>query len=469
MKKLFFTTFLILIAFSIYSQNNNSKYLGNWLGALDVYGKKLRIGLSVSDSAGIMVAFLMSPDQGVMNIMVDKITVNGDSLEVKSKNIGSTFKGKLNTDGDTLKGFWMQRGKLPIALKHVDKLPQLIRPQDPKKPYPYQEEEVSFTDAQTGITFAGTLTIPEGQKIFPAVILVTGSGPQTRDEELLGHKPFLIIADYLTRNGIAVLRYDDRGVGKSKGVFSTGTTADFAQDAEAAFMFLKADKRIDAKKVGIIGHSEGGMIAPMIAARNKEVAFIVMLAGPGLKGQDILLQQSILIAKADTTSDEEIKTNTALNKQMYAIAIKEKDDKKAAEKMRLLIEDYWKTMKPETIKKYGLDKKALIQSVYQILTPWFRYFLQSDPAKYLVKVKCPVLAVNGSKDLQAPPIQDLEAIKKYLTKAGNKNFTTKEFEGLNHLFQHATTGSPSEYMDIEETFAPEVLDYMGKWIKEVTK
>jgi len=469
MKKHLITALLFLIAISGFSQFNITKYQGNWLGSLDVMGKKLRIGLSITDSAGTLTSWLMSPDQGVMKIVVDKTSVNGDSLEVKSKNIASTFRAKLNQSGDTLKGFWLQRGKLPIAMKHVDKLPQLNRPQEPVKPYPYKEEDVSFTDVQTGITFAGTLTIPEGNKTFPAVVLVTGSGPQNRDEEILGHKPFLVIADYLTRNGIAVLRYDDRGVGKSKGVFSTSTTADFSQDAEAAFMFLMADKRIDAKKVGIIGHSEGGIIAPMVAARNKQVAFIVMLAGPGLKGQDILLQQSVLISKADTIPESEIKTNTALNKKMYAIAIKEKDDKKAAEKMRLLIEDYWKTMNPETMKKFGMDKKELIQSVYQILTPWFRYFLKTDPSKYLVKVKCPVLAVDGSKDLQVPPVQDLEAIKKYLTKAGNKNFTTKEFEGLNHLFQHTQTGSPSEYMDIEETFAPEVLDYMGKWILEITK
>jgi uncharacterized protein len=278
----------------------------------------------------------------------------------------------------------------------------------------------------------------------------------------------MVIADYLTRNGIAVLRYDDRGVGSSKGVFSGATTEDFSQDAEAAFSFLLTDKRIDATKIGIMGHSEGGMIAPIIAARNKNVAFIVMLAGPGLKGEEILLLQSELIAKADSTPQQEIETNTALNKKMYAIAIKEKDDKKAADKMRVLIDEYWKTVSAENIKKYDLDKKQLVQSIYQILTPWFRYFLSCDPAKYLVKVKCPVLAGNGSNDLQVPSEPNLYAIKKYLTKAGNKHFTTKEFEGLNHLFQHSTTGLPSEYITIEETFSTEVLDFVGKWIAEQT-
>ena len=468
MKKILFSSLFSLFSLILLSQNPNA-YTGQWLGTLQVQGQKLRIGLSVSDSVGVLLSYLMSPDQGIMRIEVEKTTVNNDTLLAKCRDVPASVKGRLNATGDTLKGYWIQGRKFVLNLARVEQLPQMNRPQEPQKPYPYEEEEVSFTDAKSGITFAGTLTLPRGDKKFPAVVLVSGSGPQNRNEELLGHKPFLVIADYLTRQGIAVLRYDDRGTGASKGVFSTSTTLDFAQDAEAAFTFLLNDARIDATKIGIMGHSEGGMIAPMVAARNPGVAFVVMLAGPGLKGEDILLLQSDLIQKADSTPQSEIDANTALNKKMYAIAIKEKDDKKAADKMRVLIDEYWKTVNPETIKKYGLDKKILVQSVYQILTPWFRYFLQSDPAKYLVRVKCPVLAVNGSKDLQVPPQQDLEAIKKYLTKAGNKHFTIKEFEGLNHLFQHATTGSPSEYVDIEETFAPEVLEYLGKWISDISK
>jgi uncharacterized protein len=468
MKKILISALLVLLSIIVSSQNF-SNYTRQWLGTLNAGGAKLRIGLSVSDSAGGLTSFLMSPDQGVMKIDVEETNIFNDTLVIKCKDLKASFKGKLNAGADTLKGFWIQGRKFPLNLCRVEKLPKMNRPQLPKKPYPYTEEEVKFTEPGTGIIFAGTLTLPEGQNKFPAVVLVTGSGPQNRDEELLGHKPFLVIADYLTRNGIAVLRYDDRGTGASKGVFTTGTTEDFAQDAEAAINFLQADKRVDATKVGIMGHSEGGMIAPMVAVRNKNVAFIVMLAGPGLKGEDILLLQSDLIQKAENTPQAEIESNTALNKKMYAIALKEKDDKKAAEKMRVLIDEYWKTLDAETIKKYDLDKKQLVQSVYQILTPWFRNFLKCDPAKYLVKVKCPVLALNGSRDLQVPPKQNLEAIKKYLTKAGNKNFTTKEFEGLNHLFQHATTGSPTEYIDIEETFAPEVLEYIGKWISDQTK
>jgi len=299
-------------------------------------------------------------------------------------------------------------------------------------------------------------------------VLVSGSGPQDRNESLLGHKPFLVISDYLTRNGIAVLRYDDRGTAKSQGVFGTATSADFADDAEAAINFLKADTRLDIKSIGIMGHSEGGLIAQMIAARNREVAFIVTLAGPGLKGEDLLMLQSELIARADSIPENEIAVNTKINKKLYKIARVEKDDNKAAEKMRKLIDDYWKTLSPESIKAGHLDKKALIQSVYQVLTPWFRYFIAYDPSAALKKISCPVLALNGSKDLQVPASENLKAIEKQLKKAGNNHYTIKEFAGLNHLFQPCRTGSPSEYLQIEETFSPEVLDFITQWIKGIT-
>ena len=465
MKKLFFVFLVFLASFAGMAQPGFNRVAGSWLGTLDVGVAKMRIGLLVLDSSGVLVSKLMSPDQGAMNIRVEKTEFSSDTLSIISKEISASFKGIVTKENDSLKGFFIQGRKFPLTLLRVEKLPELLRPQEPKKPFPYTEEEITFTNDKAGISLSGTLTLPSSGSNFTAVVLVTGSGPQNRDEELLGHKPFLVISDYLTKNGIAVLRYDDRGIGKSKGVFSTATTADFADDAEAAFKFLQHDKRINSGKIGIIGHSEGGLIAPIVAARNKDVAFIVMLAGPGLKGKDILLLQSALIARADSTSENEIKENNKLNKKLYDVAIKEKDDKKAADKMRKLIDDYWNTLSPETIKNIGVDKKALIQSVYQILSPWFRYFISFDPKNVLTKISCPVLALNGSKDLQVPPAENLAAIEKYLTRAGNKNFTVKEFDGLNHLFQHAGTGSPSEYISIEETFSPEVLDFVTQWIK----
>jgi uncharacterized protein len=467
MKKILFALLIIVASFVGMAQSNFNKVTGSWLGTLDVGAAKLRIGLLVADSSGILASKLMSPDQGAMNIRVDKTEFADDTLKIVSKEISASFKGKLTNENDSLKGYFIQGRKFPLTLLRVEKLPEMLRPQEPKRPFSYTEEEVSFINEKAGISLSGTLTLPSSGNNFTAVVMVSGSGPQNRDEELLGHKPFLVIADYLTRNGIAVLRYDDRGIGKSKGVFSTATSADFADDAEAALKFLQNDKRINPEKIGIIGHSEGGLIAPIVAARNSNVAFIVMLAGPGLKGKDILLLQSELIARADSTPEKEIKENSKLSKKLYDIAIKEKDDKKAAAKMRKVIDDYWNTLSPETIKNIGVDKKVLIQSVYQILTPWFRYFLSYDPKNALTKISCPVLALSGSNDLQVPPAENLAAIEKYLTKAGNKDFTIKEFEGLNHLFQHSATGSPSEYINIEETFSPEVLDYLAQWLKKL--
>ncbi len=467
MKKVLFIVLFSLAFHYSQAQKSEERVCGKWLGTLNAGGVGLHIGLVVSDSAGVLVSKLLSPDQGVMDIKVDKTEMINDSLKFISKEIRASFKGKINIQNDSLQGYWKQGARLPLAFVRVNELPEFVRPQEPKRPFPYKEEEVTFSNDKAGILFSGTLTLPSSGENFPAVVMVTGSGPQNRDEELLGHKPFLVIADYLTRNGIAVLRYDDRGVGKSKGVFSTATTLDFADDAEAAFEFLRNDKRIDQKKTGLIGHSEGGLIAPIVAARNKNVGFVVMLAGPGLKGEDILLLQAELIARADSTPEQEIETNTAFNKKLYNIAIKEKDDKKAASKMRDLIDEYWKTLNPETIKNIGADKQALVQSVYQLISPWFRCFLTYDPKMALTKTKCSVLAVNGSKDMQVPSQQNITAIKKYLTKAGNKTFVVKEFEGLNHLFQHAETGSPKEYIKIEETCSPEVLEFIVHWIKEI--
>jgi len=465
MKKILLGSFLMIIAVFASGQTDWHRVTGQWLGMLNLGMAKLNIGLIVSDSSGTLKATLLSPDQGAMNIRVDSALFANNTLKVVSKEISAVFEGKINERNDSLIGHFTQGRKFPLSLGRVEKIPGLTRPQEPQRPYTYLEEEVTFMNEKAGIALSGTLTLPSSGSNFAAVVLVTGSGPQNRDEELLGHKPFLVIADYLTRNGIAVLRYDDRGTAKSKGVFATATSADFADDAEAAMNFLKTDTRIDSKNIGIIGHSEGGLIAQMIAARNMEVAFIVTLAGPGLKGEDLLLLQSELIARADSIPEKEIAANTKINKKLYKIARVEKDDKKAAEKMRKLIDDYWKTLSQESIKSNHLEKKTLIQSVYQVITPWFRYFIAYNPSAALKKIYCPVLALNGSKDLQVPSSQNLNAIERNLKKAGNSNYTIKEFAGLNHLFQHCATGSPSEYLHIEETFSPEVLDFMTQWIK----
>ena len=298
---------------------------------------------------------------------------------------------------------------------------------------------------------AATLTIPQGKGPFPAVVLITGSGPQDRDETLLGHKPFLVLSDYLTRQGIAVLRADDRGVGKSTGVFANATTADFATDTEAGIAYLKTRPEIDPHKIGLVGHSEGGVIAPMIAARNPDVAFIVMMAGTGVRGDEVLVAQSEAIAVASGQNPDQAAKDATKEREMLKLVETEKDPT---------------ALEKELKEKMAGDVPAgqIGMQITQLTSPWFRYFLTYDPATALRKVTCPVLAINGEKDKQVLPSQNLPPIRKALEQAGNKRFEVDELPGLNHLFQSSKTGSPGEYAQIEETISPVALEKIATWI-----
>jgi hypothetical protein len=366
-------------------------------------------------------------------------------------------------------GTWSQRGiSLPLDLAWQKTPFALSRPQDPKEPFPYKAEDVTVENKKAGVCLAGTLLVPAGKGPFPAVVFVTGSGPQNRDEEILGHKPFLVIADYLARRGIMSLRCDDRGVGGSGGDFAKGTTFDFADDAEATFEYL--EHRPEAKKggVGIVGHSEGGIIAPIVASRNASVSFIVLLAGPGITGEDLLLLQGRAIAKAQGASDADIAAAMKVNKKLYDIAQEKGDEAVIAAKVKKAYLDYIKsTPEAKGVADATLSATA-DQAVQSLLSPWYRCFLSLDPASYLAKVDVPVLALDGTKDLQAPAKENLAGIEAALGKSagGGPNSKNKllELDGLNHLFQHAKTGSPDEYEKIEETFAPEAMKAVGDWI-----
>jgi pimeloyl-ACP methyl ester carboxylesterase len=299
------------------------------------------------------------------------------------------------------------------------------------------------------VTLAATLTVPQGKGPFPAVVLITGSGPQDRDESLLGHKPFLVLSDYLTRHGIAVLRADDRGTAKSTGDFSTGTTADFATDTEAGIIYLRTRPEIDPHKIGLIGHSEGGVIAPMIAARNKDVAFIVMMAGTGVPGDAVLVAQGEAIQIAGGMSPDEAAKKAAKEKEILTLVETEKDEAVLEKEMKEKMAG-------------DIPENQMGAQIKQVTSPWFRYFLTYDPAIALRKVTCPVLAMNGSLDKQVLPDQNLPAIRKAL--ADNPRAEVDELPGLNHLFQTAKTGSPSEYAQIDETISPVALDKMASWI-----
>ena len=332
----------------------------------------------------------------------------------------------------------------------------------------YYSEDVTFANEKENFTLAGTLTLPRKEGKFPAVVLISGSGLQNRNEEIMGHKPFLIIADYLTRQGIAVLRYDDRNFGASQGDASQATTENFADDAEAAVKYLQSRNEIEKTQIGLIGHSEGGIIAPMIAAKSDDIAFIVMLAGPGIDGKELLILQNELTSKAMGMADSMVEKSVAVNKKIYETIYNIDDAREREKQITECLTQYLETI-PNAMKGGQTDEAIISTTIKQVNSGWITYFIRYNPAPALEKVKCPVLAINGSKDIQVPAKVNLDAINDALTKGGNKNFTVKEFDGLNHLFQECNTGSPMEYAVIKQTFSPVVLAEISEWIIDILK
>ena len=443
--KWFLTTVICCLAITLNA--NNEKIIGKWYGAVDIYGNILRLEFDITANNGTLSANMISVDQGGVSIPVSSITYSHEELKLAIENIGFSYEGKLQSD--SIVGDMQQQGmRFPLILnqKYIEKKIAL-RPQNPVKPYPYKEEFVNITNGD--VTLAGTLTLPQSNKPVPAVILISGSGAQNRDEELMEHKPFLVIADYLTRHGIAVLRYDDRGFGESTGDFATATTTDFASDATAALNYLKTRQEINPNQLGAIGHSEGGIIAPMVAAADKSVAFIVLLAGTGVPGDSIIIMQADLLSEAMGIPAAQREAARNFNRSIYAMAKNGEDTNAIATHL----ESYF-------------DKESAMTQAKMLTTPWFKEFLNYDPAPTLEQVSCRVLALNGTKDLQVPYKENLEAIEAALKRGGNSNYQIHAIEGLNHLFQHSTTGHPNEYSLIEETIAPEVLEIITTFILE---
>lgn len=467
MKKYILFIGLFIFSFQqIIPQNitGNKSVTGTWLGKIQAAGVSLRVVFNLSlKEKDSLVATMDSPDQGVKGIKVGPVKLDGKEIDIKAPLLLGEYNGTIKND-TLIEGIWKQAGKtFDLNLSKLKSNFSLNRPQEPKPPFPYTAEDVTFSNTKFNIKLAGTLTIPEGKGPFPAVILITGSGAQNRDEELLGHKPFWIIADYLTRKGIAVLRFDDRGFGKSQGVYSTATTADLATDAEAAFNYLNNNNLINHTMIGLAGHSEGGMIAPLVASRNREIAFIISIAGPGVKGEELLHRQNYDISLASGAEENVIKKGISANRQLFAVVKKEPDNKKAEEKMTEVIKNI---IKKENLSSSDstIEIKQFQSSIGTLTSPWFRYFLTADPSVWWKKVKCPVLILNGAKDLQVAADVNPPAIEKALKSGKNNSFKTYIFPDLNHLFQHCKTGLPSEYGEIEETFSPEVLKIMADWI-----
>ena len=448
-----------------------SEFVGNWMGALNVGAVQLRMRFEFGESGGVLTARVFSVDQGNAEVPVESVTLTGATVAIAMPVAGATYEGTLSEDGGRIEGSFVQMGStLALNLERTDGEETLtLRPQDPVEPFPYLSEDVSYPHLDGGHALAGTFTRPESGGPFPAVILISGSGPQDRDEALLGHRPFLVLSDHLTRRGIAVLRFDDRGVGESTGNFAAATSRDFASDVLAGVAYLRTRDDVDAGAIGLAGHSEGGLIAPMVAVASDDVAYIVLMAGTGVNGERILLAQGALIARANGASDEAIAANQALQRAMFEVLRSEPDVERAAEALADLVRNALEEAGEEMRAQAGITDDASLDGavaaqVQAVNTPWFRYFLTYNPAETIEQVTVPVLAINGENDLQVPYEENLREIEAALRRGGNAEYEIHALPGLNHLFQHSDTGSPAEYQAIEETWSVEVMELIADWI-----
>lgn len=452
MKTRFYSTLLLLFVFFT---ANAQTFQGDWYGKLDV-GVKLPLVLHIKEiKKNKYDATLDSPSQKSFGIKANEVKVKKDSIFIQFNTLGAEYRAAA--EKGHLNGTFIQYGtSYPLVL--VTDSAAIAPPkrlQQVKGPFPYNAEDVSFKNEKDNVTLAGTLTYPKTGTNFKAVILVSGSGPQDRNEEMLDHKPFLVIADYLTRNGIAVLRYDDRGVGKSTGSFSESNVYDFKNDAEAAVAYLRTLPNIDQAQIGVIGHSEGGMIAEMLASEApKTVNFAIFLAAPAVPLDSLMIQQNRDVLATSGMSSAEVDTYIENIRVLYQ---RLKTDENCKEECLLQL------MK-ENFADYNDKPMQYLSLATQLNTNWFRAFLSFEPSNYLEKITIPVLALNGNKDIQVKGEPNLKAISKGLDKAGNNDFMTILYPNLNHLFQPCETGAISEYQDIEITIAEKVLKDMTNWI-----
>ncbi|MCP4610782.1 MAG: alpha/beta fold hydrolase [Planctomycetes bacterium] len=430
------------------------------MGTLLVGDVELRIAYTIDENQdGSLIATLHSPDEVVYDIPVNEIHYEDHQLILVCEDVQSTYEGRLVSGRGSIyfDGQWKQAGmSFELDLRPIEEIPRPIRPQDPQPPFPYEEQEVIFENIPAGIQLAGTLTIPEGAGPFPVMVTISGSGSQDRNSTFFEHKPFWVIADYMARLGIAVLRYDDRGIGGSTNSSTEATTSDLAGDVEAAVSFLMDHPDIDPNRIGLIGHSEGGIIAPMVATENENIALIVLLAGPGVPGSQILLVQTEDILRAQGAPEQYIETELIYLHRVFEILQDNSDDEVAKEKIREAF-----------VQTYGQSSSQELENEAEIWTSaWMRFFILYDPGPTLVQVTCPILALFCERDIQVNVSQNLPVMETILAQAGHTDYLIQELPELNHLFQTAQTGVLEEYPQIEESFSPIALDLIGAWISE---
>ncbi|WP_019948865.1 alpha/beta hydrolase family protein [Hymenobacter aerophilus] len=450
---------LLLLAPAAFAQSTPDA-AGSWQGQITLPGQSLRVIFDLQGAANQLSGTMAVPQQGATGLPLSSVVVRHDSLLIGADKIGGRFAGRFAADGQQAAGVWSQGGgQFPLTLTRNTTgaaAPAPNRPQEPKGPLPYRALDLTFPNPKGGFKLAGTLTLPQGKGPFPAVVLVSGSGPEDRDETVFGHKPFLVLADYLTRRGFAVLRYDDRGTAQSGGIYKDALTADFTADAQAALAYLRTRPDIKPRQVGLIGHSEGGLIAWQAAAQPKGPDFVVSLAGPGVPGDAVLLRQQADLGHAAGADSAAIGANRRLHKALFAALRRlpaTASTTEATQQLAAVMQQQVPAMSSEEAQKQAAGLTA----------PWLRSFLLTDPATYLAKVKVPVLALNGTTDLQVAADENLPAIERGLKAARNSHATVRALPGLNHLFQ-TDPQATSHYADIEETFAPSALQVVGDWL-----
>lgn len=452
---------LPLLALALFGAARAEEAAGQWTGQL-ASGFKVR--LQIVKAAGGYSASLTNPSGNV--IVIDQIGSDGQQLHFGVSKLGLRYEGVWDEQHASWDGKLAFQGSHPLNLRRAtaaELLPVVRRrPQEDAikaGPLPYTEQKVVFDNKVAQITLAATLSLPSGKGPFPAVVFVSGTGPNTRDEDVSGHQCFLVLADTLTRHGIAVLRYDKRGVGGSTGNYGAATTADFAADADAAVSLLQKDVRIDPQQIGLLGHSEGGVIAPMVAARQSGLAFVVMIGSPGIRGDKLFVMQSAATAKAYGVPDEHIARRKLFDQTLYDAVIAAPSAQAARTGAKVLVAQ-------------GFADKIIDAGEVDVLpmdttTPWERYFLAYDPAPALRKMRMPVLALIGSLDLQVPARENLMAIRAALK--DHPDATVTELPGMNHLLQRARTGAPNEYQEIDETMSPAALKIITDWVTAHTR
>jgi len=458
MHKTLFSVILFFTTAFLYSQD----ITGTWEGLIKTGNTRLRLVFHIERNDTSFTTTMDSPDQGAFGLPTSRTTFNENKLEIVASGLGLFYRGLW--ERDSMKGTFNQGGiPFPLILKRPG-MPLYSRPQTPTAPLPYMSEEVIIPQKKDSLFLSGTFTLPDGKGVFPAVVLIAGSGPNDRDETLFGHKPFLVISDFLTRQGFAVLRYDKRGVGKSTGDYSKATIRDFAEDAKAVVEYLRQRKEIHSSHIGLLGHSEGAIVAPMVAANSNTVHFMVLMAGPGTKGIDVIMDQNENAMKTQGMEPETMVKLQQINREMFESLLTWDGSESHRTALRDKLSYLWEQL--PILTKLKVKKEPYLRSQFNaLITPWYRSFLATDPAVYLEKVSCPVLAINGEKDTQVPAEKNLTAIKKALEKGKNFRNKTQIYPGLNHLFQESITGQTDEYAKSEQTISPLVLTDITNWMK----